>query len=97
MAHERTTGHLRCPRCGGEMEQYDRSHVIIDQCSRCGGVFLDRGELERLMDAEGSYYGSRGVEHRPEGGFLGGLFGGQHGGGFGGGHRGGGHHGDRHH
>jgi Zn-finger nucleic acid-binding protein len=53
----------------------------VDQCTGCRGVFLDRGELERLIDAEGAYY-ERGEdrEHRGGGlsemGGLGGLLGG---------------------
>lgn len=38
------------------MRQYERSGVTIDQCTGCRGVFLDRGELERLADAESAYY-----------------------------------------
>ena len=38
------------------MRSYERNGVTIDQCTGCRGVFLDRGELERLVDAEGSYY-----------------------------------------
>lgn len=34
------------------MRSYERSGVVVDQCSECRGVFLDRGELERLIDAE---------------------------------------------
>ena len=47
---------LTCPKCGGAMRSLERSGVLIDVCSGCRGVFLDRGELERLMDAEGAYY-----------------------------------------
>jgi Zn-finger nucleic acid-binding protein len=43
---------LICPKCHGEMRTYERSGVLVDQCGECRGVFLDRGELERLMDAE---------------------------------------------
>jgi uncharacterized protein len=39
------------------MRNYERSGIVIDQCTGCRGVFLDRGELERLVDAEGAYYG----------------------------------------
>lgn len=85
MVREQAGAHLRCPRCGGEMEQYDRTHVIIDQCGRCGGIFLDRGELERLIQGEGGYYGGHGGAPRGEG-FLGGIFGGGHHGGYRGGH-----------
>ena len=47
---------LTCPKCGGEMRSYERNGVTVDQCSDCRGVFLDRGELERLIDAENSHY-----------------------------------------
>jgi len=30
--------------------------VLVDQCTGCKGIFLDRGELERLVDAEGAHY-----------------------------------------
>jgi uncharacterized protein len=38
------------------MRTYERNGVHIDQCSDCRGLFLDRGELERLVEAEGSFY-----------------------------------------
>lgn len=38
------------------MRQYERSGVTVDQCSECRGIFLDRGELERLIDAETAYH-----------------------------------------
>ena len=47
---------LECPKCGSEMRSYERNGVVVDQCTGCKGVFLDRGELERLIDAEGSHY-----------------------------------------
>lgn len=47
---------LICPRCSGTMITYERSEIEIDQCQNCRGVFLDRGELERLMEAEQRYY-----------------------------------------
>jgi Zn-finger nucleic acid-binding protein len=43
---------MTCPKCHGEMRHYERSGVTVDQCSDCRGIFLDRGELERLIDAE---------------------------------------------
>ena len=41
------------------MRSYERSGITVDQCTGCRGVFLDRGELERLVDAEGAYYEGR--------------------------------------
>lgn len=47
---------LSCPKCGADMRAYERNGVTVDQCTGCRGIFLDRGELERLIEAEGSYY-----------------------------------------
>lgn len=43
---------LRCPKCAADMVAYERSGIVLDQCRECRGIFLDRGELERLVDAE---------------------------------------------
>jgi Zn-finger nucleic acid-binding protein len=43
---------LVCPKCQGAMRTYERSGITVDQCPECRGVFLDRGELEQLLDAE---------------------------------------------
>jgi Zn-finger nucleic acid-binding protein len=34
------------------MRTYERSNVHVDQCTECRGIFLDRGELEHLIDGE---------------------------------------------
>ena len=48
---------LICPKCRGTMRTYERSNVTVDQCTECRGIFLDRGELEKLVDAEVAYNG----------------------------------------
>jgi uncharacterized protein len=50
---------LRCPKCHGVMRQYERSGVHVDQCTDCRGIFLDRGELERLSEAETRWHSGR--------------------------------------
>ena len=40
------------------MRTYERNGVHVDQCTECRGIFLDRGELERLIDAENSWHGA---------------------------------------
>ena len=96
-----------CPKCQGTMRQYERSGVTVDQCEECRGIFLDRGELERLTEAESAAYNARQTAppgqqpmgypdqgaSRP-GGLLGQLFGGDRHGRdeHGGGYRRGGHH-----
>ena len=56
---------MRCPRDGATMTERAHHGVTIDECSQCGGVFLDRGELELLEHVEESGVGR----------FVGGLFG----------------------
>jgi Zn-finger nucleic acid-binding protein len=46
------TTDLICPKCQGKMRTYERSGITVDQCTDCRGIFLDRGELEHLVDAE---------------------------------------------
>jgi uncharacterized protein len=53
-AHRRgsTVGKLKCPRCGSQMNEVAVEHVKVDRCSGCGGLFLDKGELEILTHAK---------------------------------------------
>jgi len=50
---------LICPKCHGAMRSYERGGVVVDQCNDCRGLFLDRGELERLIDAESAWSGQK--------------------------------------
>ena len=40
---------LLCPRDGSTMNEIVRDEVLIDVCPQCRGVWLDRGELEKLL------------------------------------------------
>ncbi|WP_035907187.1 zf-TFIIB domain-containing protein [Knoellia subterranea] len=62
---------LTCPKCGSEMRNYERNQVHVDQCTGCGGLFLDRGELEALVNAETAWYqppaqGQQGQQSQPQ-------------------------------
>ena len=57
---------LTCPKCHGTMRTYERNGVHIDQCSDCRGIFLDRGELDRLVDAENAWHGGRSDERHDD-------------------------------
>jgi Zn-finger nucleic acid-binding protein len=43
-----------CPRDGAPLVEVERSGVLIDACPTCRGVWLDRGELEKLVAVEGA-------------------------------------------
>ena len=42
---------LLCPNDNSSMQTVDRDGVQFDMCPSCRGVWLDRGELEKLMAA----------------------------------------------
>jgi Zn-finger nucleic acid-binding protein len=48
---------MTCPRCSSDLEPKQRDGVEIDRCTRCGGIWLDAGEMERLVGQEQAYYG----------------------------------------
>jgi len=41
---------MDCPTCQNAMITLELSDVEIDHCVNCGGIWLDAGELELLMD-----------------------------------------------
>ena len=64
---ESTGTAMTCPKCGGEMREHQRNGVTIEQCTKCHGIFLDRGELEQLIGAETSFLGGYGSPGRSPG------------------------------
>lgn len=43
---------LLCPNDNGSMQTVRRAGVEFDMCPTCRGVWLDRGELEKLMASD---------------------------------------------
>ncbi len=45
---------IHCSRCDGHMLAQDVKqggvHVEIDRCSHCGGIWLDQGEIEKIIE-----------------------------------------------
>lgn len=51
-SNERPASELLCPRCCAPLQRRDYSdkrQTVIDQCPACQGVWLDRGELEAIL------------------------------------------------
>jgi hypothetical protein len=40
---------MKCPKCGGQLAEKPMGKVLVDQCTSCGGVYFDAGELAMLM------------------------------------------------
>lgn len=45
---------MQCPTCHVDLVMSDRSGVEIDYCPRCRGVWLDRGELDKILERAGA-------------------------------------------
>ena len=45
---------LLCPNDGTVLRGIDRSGVHVDACPSCRGVWLDRGELDKIVERERS-------------------------------------------
>lgn len=41
---------MLCPVDGAELQMMERQGVEIDYCPKCRGVWLDRGELDKIID-----------------------------------------------
>ena len=55
---------MNCPRCEtSSLVEVDRSGITIDRCERCRGIWLDRGELEKLTNQARDYDRGRHERH----------------------------------
>jgi len=61
---------MKCPVDGTVLQMSDRQGVEIDYCPQCRGVWLDRGELDKILERAGSesshHEPARAQEHHRE-------------------------------
>jgi uncharacterized protein len=53
-----TIAAMNCPTDGAELVMSERQGVEIDYCPKCRGVWLDRGELDKILDRAGNEFSS---------------------------------------
>lgn len=41
---------MNCPICNIELKIAERREIEIDHCPQCRGVWLDRGELDKIIE-----------------------------------------------
>ncbi|MFY9233175.1 MAG: zf-TFIIB domain-containing protein [Fimbriimonadaceae bacterium] len=46
---------MNCPKCQTMMRERERETVVMDICPTCEGIWLDKGELEKLTQMESAY------------------------------------------
>ena len=56
---------MECPVCGEKLREIEKYGVLVDICPGCKGVWLDRGELEKIVEMA-EVGGPRGSETRSE-------------------------------
>ncbi|TKK67209.1 hypothetical protein FC093_15100 [Ilyomonas limi] len=40
---------MKCPNCNETLLMTERNHIEIDYCPSCRGVWLDKGELDKML------------------------------------------------
>lgn len=90
---------MLCPVCKVDLVLADRQGIEIDYCPQCRGIWLDRGELDKIIERNASYEDARSAPGAPAQGSApapGYAAPAPWGSGYGDPHHGGGHHGERH-
>ena len=65
------TNSFDCPRCGAGLAMSERQGIEIDYCPQCRGVWLDRGELDKIIErAEASPQANQPAPGSPAGGWT---------------------------
>lgn len=57
---------MKCPHCNETLHMTHREGIEIDYCPECRGVWLDRGELDKLIERSESWSGGRQAERPRE-------------------------------
>ncbi|MGI8943589.1 MAG: zf-TFIIB domain-containing protein [Qipengyuania sp.] len=50
MRSEAEVSAMQCPVCRVPLSMSDRQGIEIDYCPQCRGVWLDRGELDKIIE-----------------------------------------------
>ena len=53
MRTETEVAAMQCPVCRVPLSMSDRQGIEIDYCPQCRGVWLDRGELDKIVERSG--------------------------------------------
>ncbi len=56
---------MNCPNDGAELRMAERQGVEIDYCPQCRGVWLDRGELDKIIERADDYYDQPSRSEKP--------------------------------
>lgn len=54
---QRALHHMRCPKCGSQLEEITYGSIHIDKCFSCEGVWLDKGEIDEIGKKDAGFMG----------------------------------------
>jgi Zn-finger nucleic acid-binding protein len=57
---------MNCPVCNVELVMSERQGIEIDYCPKCRGVWLDRGELDKIIERSMSEQRPTGPSYRQD-------------------------------
>jgi ribosomal protein L37AE/L43A len=52
LTQERASHYMKCPKCGADLREREFHHMRIDECRECGGMWLDKGEMEMIAHVD---------------------------------------------
>ncbi|GAA4431741.1 zf-TFIIB domain-containing protein [Pontibacter saemangeumensis] len=50
---------MKCPNCNETLLMSEKNGVEIDYCPNCRGIWLDRGELEKILERSADHYAKK--------------------------------------
>ena len=57
---------MKCPNCEETLVMTERQGVEIDYCPKCRGVWLDKGELDKIIEKSSSVETSQNLKQNEE-------------------------------
>ncbi len=66
---------MNCPNCNVSLVMSERQGIEIDYCPQCRGIWLDRGELDKIIERsknepQGNYQSNQQVFNQPQQGYY---------------------------
>lgn len=61
---------MKCPNCNETLLMTERLRIEIDYCPNCRGVWLDKGELDKLLEHAGKESENNQAENRDTGSYY---------------------------
>jgi Zn-finger nucleic acid-binding protein len=50
---------MKCPSCNETLLMSEKKGIEIDYCPNCRGIWLDRGELEKIIERSADHYSKK--------------------------------------